>query len=254
MRPLQTGRVVPYPDTFAFDDMCVPVSPNTSHPLSRTAVELTKHLPSGWHPCYHPTCMDLHFRAPAGDVDYSGATEVTLDGMMTTDRYVQEDDIRRGEMWRSNEPSASNESFSPMTADQLDHDDYSVLEDLIYLSRIAPSENGHHKDPEITSTPIWLTDDGVNFITAHADEDDMFTPVIRYTPDLTGIESLESGYQLQVDVTELERWLSIVLFRTLSLTRRRILNHCRIGPPIESSTTSARGETTSLKSKHCKLF
>ncbi len=73
IRPVQQGLTKPYRDRrkphYARPAMCIPILPETVHPRSREALQLSKPLP--WSNCYHPTCYDVRARIPSERRDYS---------------------------------------------------------------------------------------------------------------------------------------------------------------------------------------
>lgn len=73
IRPVQQGLTKPYRDRrkphYARPAMCIPILPETVHPRSREALQLSKPLP--WSNCYHPTCYDVRARVPSERRDYS---------------------------------------------------------------------------------------------------------------------------------------------------------------------------------------
>ncbi|KAJ3858068.1 hypothetical protein EV359DRAFT_1362, partial [Lentinula novae-zelandiae] len=89
IRPLQKGLNIPIPRFDIQEDMCVPVSPETNHPLSQISLQLNKQLP--WSGCYHPNLQDLCVRLPTEDRDYSNAYEMTDRSLWQMRKYLGED-------------------------------------------------------------------------------------------------------------------------------------------------------------------
>lgn len=63
--------MTPIPKQNIEADMCVPVYPETSHPLSRPTFVTNKTLP--WTGCYHSTSRDVRLRLLTMQIDYRDA-------------------------------------------------------------------------------------------------------------------------------------------------------------------------------------
>lgn len=97
-RPVQQGLTQPYPFRRVSMEphMCVPIYPETKHPLYRKPIRTFNPFP--WAGCYHPTTHCFDFRVPSELRDYGTAIKAASPGIVALYRVTLDDRERLIEM------------------------------------------------------------------------------------------------------------------------------------------------------------
>lgn len=211
IRLLHHGLMTPIPKQNIEADMCVPVYPETSHPLSRPTFVTNKTLP--WTGCYHSTCADVALRLPTMQIDYRNAYVASSRQRGIIDYYSREDcDRRDGEI-----DPYDTETVSSLVSAEVDSDMDDTKEqhdvgdecgdddssDAMSCSSWASSKYAARIDPRSLVAKYSDRDEATKDI--EVSQDYNFTPVVKYTPDLSGIEVLYDAWKLLCDMAEVER-------------------------------------------------
>ncbi|KAJ3875403.1 hypothetical protein F5051DRAFT_442418 [Lentinula edodes] len=244
IRPLQKGLNIPIPRFDIQEDMCVPVSPETNHPLSRISLQLNKQLP--WSGCYHPNLQDLRVRLPTEDRDYSNAYEMTDRSLWQMRKYLGED-ARRRKLPPKPKILADKSPTSEQGSDSLlDMKRYSLAQRRPYeLNELTVQLEGSKASPSRRLMIEGIDGDRPLEIEVHhpafapiidtmrpdnVNGDPVFTPVVKFDSDISAMDNFPNACELYEHLDALEA----------------LVKKCQQGPPlvpeIQSNITLAAAE------------
>lgn len=220
--------------------MCVPIYPETRHPLRREPLVPTQFLP--WSGCYIPTTNAFLFRVRPEMKDYIYAASGSMNDVIRVNDSISEDIDRLREIRGT---QASTQSTALLPDPPLQHQpNLEVSDDGVLPSpvRINPDYN-IHQSGDVPETPAsyattystgtdWDTLDSVSARTSipsrksnqglpvydSPDNDSMFIPILNIRLDLEQLPAeLTDFHQLYGEYETLLEWVSSFLIFCFSL-------------------------------------